>query len=859
MINNQSTYNYPLWRTAWRRLRRRPFQYILFILGVALGVGMMVSIDLAGSSASRAFQLSTDAVTGRATHRIVGDTLGIDDDIYTQLRVAQGFSPAAPVVEGYVLSENLGDQPMRLVGIDPFAEPPFRSYFGAESESINIDTLAPFLTQPDTIILAALLAERYNLDLGDTVTISYAGNKSDMQIVGLISTADEANGRALSALIFTDIATAQTVLGLAGKLSHIDLIVDNEAELQPIRAALPTGLRVEAASASSNTVQQMTAAFELNLQALSLLALVVGMFLIYNTVSFSVVQRRPIFGILRCLGVTGQQLFRLILVEAILLSLIGSLIGLAIGVILGRGMVQLVTQTINDLYFVVNVQSVTISPWSLIKGLLIGVSASIIASAIPAWEAMRTTPQSTLRRSTLESQTRRLLPWLVLAWFVLGSVGAFLLWLKGVSLVVAFTGLFAVLLAFALLTAPITTVFMRWLTPIGYRLFGIVGRMAPRDIDRSLSRTSVAIAALMTAVSVIVGVSIMIGSFRQTVSEWLNQTLQADIFISPPSLTASTINGTLQPDILPTVEQWPGVDRVITARQVQVLLPDSNRSVALTATSGDVAGGERPYLWLDGSYEDAWERFYAGEGVFISEPLLRKENISLPPTSITFNTPEGPKTFPILGVSFDYANEQGSIVIYDPIYRQFWPDDQISNFALFVAPGVDVDQLALEVQQHFQGRSDVIVQSNQSIRTNALEIFDRTFAITAALRLLAVVVAFIGVLSALMSLQLERTRELGVLRATGMTLRQLWQLTLLETGLMGSVAGIVALPTGFILAWVLIFVINVRSFGWTLQLYLEPSHFLQAFLVAIGAALLAGIYPATRLGKIVIASAIRQE
>jgi putative ABC transport system permease protein len=193
------------------------------------------------------------------------------------------------------------------------------------------------------------------------------------------------------------------------------------------------------------------------------------------------------------------------------------------------------------------------------------------------------------------------------------------------------------------------------------------------------------------------------------------------------------------------------------------------------------------------------------------------------------------------------------------LYRQWWSPLPTTTVGLFIEPDQDVNGMTAELQQHFSGRTDLTIQSNQSVRNNALDIFDRTFAITAALQLLSVLVAFIGVLSALMSLQLEKTRELGVLRATGMTLRQLWQLTLLETGLMGATAGLVAMPVGWVLAWILINIINRRSFGWTLQMNLEPSFFLQAFLVAVIAALLAGIYPALRLGNMVIATAIREE
>jgi putative ABC transport system permease protein len=848
----------PLWRTAWRRLRRRPFQYILLLVGVALGVAMMVSIDLASSAASRAFALSTDAVTGKATHRIVGGPAGVDQTVYRDLRVETGYAPAAPVVEGYVLVPELGEQPLRLVGVDPFAEPPFRAYLQGDGTQ-GFTGLTPFLTQANTVIVSAPLAAEYGLELGDALTLLVTGREIPARIVGLLDPSGETNQQALSSLIFTDIGNAQQILNQPGTLSHIDLIVEDEAALAALEATLPAGVTIEAATARSNAVQQMTAAFELNLTALSLLALVVGMFLIYNTVSFSVVQRRPLFGVLRCLGVTGRQLFRLILAETAVLGFLGSLLGLGLGVLLGRGMVSLVTQTINDIYFVVNVQAVPIAATSLLKGLLLGIGAALVAAAVPALEALRTAPNSSLRRSSIESSARRVVPWLVPAWAILAGLGGFLLWLRGVNLIVGFVGLFAVLFAFALLTAPVTAGAMRLLVRPLRRVLGVLGGMAPRDIVRSLSRTSVAIAALMVAVSVIVGVSIMIGSFRVTVEQWLNDTLRADVYLAPPSLTASQLSGTLPPDVVAAVRDWPGVEMMVTAVQSEAFVPAFDRPVELAAVDGDVSNGQRAYAWLAADRDTAWDQLLAGEGIFISEPLLLKEELTLPPQPITLDTPAGPQTFPVLAVYYDYASDQGSLLIGQEPYRTLWQDEAISTVGLFAAPGRSAGELAAEIQATFSGRPEVVVTANEGVRQEALAIFDRTFAITAALRLLAVVVAFIGVLSALLSLQLERARELGVLRASGMTLRQLWQLTLLETGLMGGTAGLLALPTGFVLAWVLIYVINVRSFGWTLQLYLEPAYFIQALGIALVAALLAGIYPARRLGNMVVATALRQE
>ncbi|MEM6521934.1 MAG: FtsX-like permease family protein, partial [Cyanobacteria bacterium P01_C01_bin.70] len=460
--------NAPLWRLAWRRVRRRPFQYVLFILGIAIGVAMMVSIDLANGSAQRAFELSTDAIAGRTTHRIEAiSPIGIDESLYRELRTELGYTQSAPLVEGYVVAEDLDRQPMRLVGVDFFAEAPFRSYLSGDTDgdaSQGVEALTAFLTEPDTVILAQDTAAQYGIQVGDQLTLTLAGQPLLAKVVGLLQPANALTRDALSNVLFTDIASAQEVLGMQGRLSHIDLIADDEADLDRIRTILPDEVKLTTAQAQKNAVQQMTAAFELNLTALSLLALVVGMFLIYNTVTFSVIQRRSLFGTLRCLGVTQGQLFQLILGESLVLSIVGSLLGLGLGVVLGRSIVGLITQTINDFYFVVYVRDISLSSATLIKGMAIGIFAALLASAVPAIEAMRTSPNSSLQRSTLESKVQQILPWLVLAWglFTIGGIG--LLAIKNGGLVIAFGGLFAILLAAALLTPPLTAALMRGLS-----------------------------------------------------------------------------------------------------------------------------------------------------------------------------------------------------------------------------------------------------------------------------------------------------------------------------------------------------------------------------------------------------------
>lgn len=860
---SQTTSWRAIFRLAWRHAWRRPLQSFFLIIGVAIGVAMIVAIDLANGSAARAFALGTETVAGRATHVILGGPSGLDEQVYTDLRRQLGFRMSAPVVESYVVIEELDRRPMRLLGVDPFSESPFRSYLGTGGSGEPApDYLTSLMVQPNTVLLSSVIAQNYNLAPGDTISARVGSTRHTLEIVGLLEPTDDLSRRALDGLLLTDIGSAQEVLDRVGRLDRIDLIVADtpagEADLARIAAFIPPGARLALSSARAGTVNEMTAAFGLNLTALSLLALVVGMFLIYNTVTFSVVQRRPVIGTLRALGMTGREVYALILLEAVLLGLLGTLAGLALGVGLGRGAVQLVTRTINDLFFVVSVREVVV-PWlTLAKGTVIGVAAAALGAALPAFEATSVPPAGALRRSSVEESARRALPWITgVAALLLG--GGALLLIPEWNLIITFSGLFAIIVGAALLAPLLTLGLMRGVQRIT-AAGGVIGRMAPRTIVRTLSRTSVAVAALMVAVSVIIGVGVMISSFRTTVELWLDDVLQADIFVSPPSLAANQVLTTLDPAIVAELAAYPSLRDMATTRGVDTAIFLADRAdalqVRLVALSRDLAGADRRYRAAVGDWAATWAAAEAG-GVIVNEPLANRYGVALG-DRVTLQTDRGRQEFPVVGVSVDF-DVNPVIFLHDPVYRQWYDDDGISAVGLFVAEGRDVDATVAELRQVFGPRADLVITSNRGTRQGALEVFDRTFAITVALQLLATLVAFIGILSTLMSLQLERIREIGVLRATGMTRRQLWRLSLLETGLIGAAAGLLALPTGYVLSLILIYIINLRSFGWSLEMSLDPVEFAQAFLVALGAALVAGLYPAWRMGRIPPADAVRAE
>lgn len=842
----------PLTLIALRHSTKHPIQSLLLILGVALGVAMIIAIDLANSSASQAFALSTNSIAGKATHQIVAPPEGVPSWLYEELRVEAGLRTIAPVVTGSVLLPEANDFPLRLLGVDPFAEAPFRNYLGTAQGNLPIEALTTLLLEPNTIFLSQDLGDRFNLAPGDTLTLIAEGRSKTVRLVGLLQSSDDLSRRALDGLALTDISTAQELLGKEGFLSHIDLILPPEADLQPILDVLPPNALLQRANLRNETLDQLTAAFELNLSALSLLGVVVGMFLIYNTISFSVVQRRPILGVLRCLGVTRREIFGLVLTEALVLSAIGTLIGLGLGIILGRGLVGLVTQTINDLFFSLTVQGISLQPLTVYKGVTAGLGAGLIAASLPALEATTTPPYTTLKRSTGEMRAQKIIPWLNLIGLALLLLGAGLLRLPTQSLIISFSALFLIIIGMALLTPLLTKLLMRLFAPLVDRPFGLIGLMAPRDIIRALSRTSVTIAALMISVAVIIGVSVMIASFRNTVIDWLDTILVADIFVSPTGLRRH-----IDPAFIDQIRQESDITQLELARTATVFGPDYG-PVQINAYSDASTIGRRKFLWSNGNSDQGRSALEAGQ-IFVSEVFARQHNLTLNrPSDITLVTQDGPHAFRVSGIFYDYS-PQGYILMGLQTYRRFWADETVSNVALYLEPQLDADQIAERLQMQFSGQYQLNIVSNRGLKQSAIVVFDRTFTITAALRLLTTIVAFIGVLSALMSLQLEKTKELGTLRANGMTLRQLWGLTFLETGLMGVAAGLIAIPTGLILAAVLIYVINLRSFGWSLQLQLTPQIFVLALLVALIAALLAGIYPSTRLGKMEIADALREE
>lgn len=820
---------------------RHRWQSILALVGISIGIAVTTSIDTAITSSQRAFQLSGESVSGKSTHQIVSVTAGLPEEEYAKLRLA-GFDHSAPVVEGTLRS---GSRQFQVLGVDPFSEPMFRQYMEAKVEHFSLNGKA-------FVILHRSLQRDYSA--GDQIEFIFSGKRKTALVSGFFafSTHPEAGKN----IVLTDISVAQNLVDMQGKLSRIDLILENpEEEIKEVQNILGKEINIESSSKRQKTLASISSAFETNLRALSLMALVVGAFLIYNTMNFSIVQRRPLFATLRSLGVYRSEIFRLVLFESAILALIGTLAGIALGFGLAQGLIRLIASTINDMFYAVEVSRLSLTPLLIAKALLLGFTVTIVSALFPAIEASRSAPGLARLRSGYEKQFKRQSLYAIPVAVLILLAATLLFLFPGLNLFFSFFGLFLVIVALALLT-PATIYFITALTARIVRTPSVFIRYAIRSSKTSLSRLGPAVAALMIAVSVTVSIGLMIGSFRGTILSWLKQTLVADVYVAPadPSPAASM---SLPDDFVNKVLNIDGIESWSLFRATFI----ETKGIRFRLIAPDFTGSSeeeaRSAFTFVRSLSDPWKKFHEG-AVFVSESFVQKYGYDVS-SGIEMPNASGKKSYLIAGVFRDYASQTGTVMITGEQYRKDWQDDHVTSIGLFLKEGVSADDIAQQVLARAGDDLTIQAETTRTLKELAISIFDKTFAITSSLRILAMIVAFVGILSSLLALILERNRENAILRSLGATPGQIAFLTLLQSIFFGLLAGALAIPSGILLARLLVEVINVRSFGWSMPLILSTKTLLQTFAIALIPSLVAAIYPAIRAGKTNLAAALKEE
>ncbi len=846
-----------------RQVQRKLLMTILMLAGVTVAVAMVTSIDLASDSSLKALEYSTQTLQGKATHIITALPRLIPAEIYFRLRTELGMRNSAPIVTDSVQVVQMEQASMTLLGVDPIAEGPFRSYLGSASPNpFGTAWTLPLIREPYSLLMSQAQAARFGLEPGAILTLHFQDREQAFHLLGYIDPAVPDTTGTLDRLLVTDIVNAQAFLNRPDSLDRIDLLIapEDEADVMArIQAWLPPSLELEPANRQMATVRRLTASFRLNLGALSLLAAVVSMFLIYNILNFHVMKERRMLGILHALGMQRTQLFGLILLEATIVGLVGVAVGVALGYLLASRLVDLITNVYGDLFFVETVRIIIPTQSTFIKSGLIGLGCTWLGAVVPAYNATRIDVAHVMRAwGTVEGRTTPVTRFNAIALTLL-LVGSIML-LPQLPLALTFTGIFAGLVGCAFLVPTllrgIIHLCLRVVTG-GHRPILV---MALRQPLRRLGASSVAVASLMLSLSVIIGIGTMVGSFRLSVEDWLEQVLQADIYITTgqnyshsflaaaPDTPTSPVNAPrVPPTVLTALAALPGVAQVTTIYETKLRSPAAGL-IHTMVLSDDDAKTTRQYTSRLTSDENIWDAAIRWNAIFISQALAHQENLGAG-DFLPLITKQGVQEYLVAGVMQSYEVVP-TIFLDDSVYQRAWDESLITAAALRLAEDAALPRLASAIEEIFrQADVDLIYIRNQELRSGTIALFDRTFTITRALQVLALLVSFMSIWATLMSMMLDQARELITMRAVGMNRLQIGWLLIQEALVFGLSAIIFAIPLGLLLSTILVYVVNARSFGWSLEWILQPWELGKALGVAITAALLGCLYPIWHLRK----------
>lgn len=820
-----------------RYLLKRRSLSILQLLGIACGVAAVIGMGLSAQSALSSFSKAVAFLRGSSTHLIERPAGPIDEGLLAKLAQDPSVDFFAPVIDRRVRLRD--SDAVRVLGIDPFLDRNirpeiYRAYFAERRRDAKEDPFS-FFTGERSVLIDSNLAAQLRLQPGSRFETSQGA-------FNVTGTFPNPSGEPL---ILVDILNAQKIFNLKGSIDRIDLIVNDEAAF---RSRWEHGFRVESKRQRQETLAALLYAFKLNLQALSLLALFVGTFLIYNTAMFAVVSRRRDAGVLRSLGAQRYEIVAAFLAEILLFGILGGALGAVFGHILSRFLTEIVGSTISTLYFFLKPSP---QPWSLVTlaaGIALGCIASLLGAVAPLIELILIEPVKAIRgRVAYKGGTKKAGKVALTGIVVLCAAAVFLVF-SFYHVYVGYAGTFIFLLGVSLFTG-LTVMFvapaLRWLFS---RVGGVQGKLAVANIRKNMGRTAVAIAAFMVALSMSIGLGSMIESFRYSLIWWMNSQLKGELYVS----TKGDID--VPEDLYEELKGMPGIGGVDAYRNVQVTYRGT--PAYITAINASILQRFTQFGWVSGGNEN-WEPVKQGS-VIISESFSRRFNVKKG-DAVTIEGIEGTVQFPVTAIFYDYTTEHGLIMMDRSTYIRHFKDRTINSLGVFVDPKYpDREKVIAEVKRRAQGRN-LPVATRSELHDTILSVFDNTFAVTRSMRVLAIIVAFFGIAGALMTLFVERRREFGIYRALGFSVRQIAGMTLFEGIGMGLVSFLMSTGVGTALALILIKVINLRSFNWTIFYHFTFDPYLIAAITAIAASIGASIYPIWKVYRTYPQIQIREE
>jgi putative ABC transport system permease protein len=844
-----------------RHLKHSPLRTSLVILGIALGVGMLSAVLATNDSLLAAFEDMVDRVAGQADLTVASGGAGIPSSMVEEIADIEGVEHAAAMVEVVTRTDHPESGSVLVLGVDFVGDTFFLPFAQPGEHQVVRDPLA-FVNDPRAVLISKKLAAARKLSLdGELVLLTPEGERTFI-VRGLLE--DEGPAKSFGGQVVVMFLDALQVSFARGPLvDRIDVAVRDDRELalveQRIRARVKGRADVERPAGRLSRLVQSMWVFRNGLNISGLIALCVGMFLIYNSVGVSVAQRRREVGILRALGVTRTGATRLFCIEALLLACAGIALGLLLGHALAKIALANVETTINQFIFAIRPPVPRITAKIAALSAAAGLLATLVAAYLPARASSRIDPVEALR-ATRATSTITALPTVRLA---IAGLALVLL-----SALPATTGgeyygyaACAVLLLGMTLSVPLAVrVLRRLLLPLFERWFGVPGRLALDNVHRSLGRSAVTVIALMLAVSMNVTVATYAGAFERSIVQWADEAFPSEGVVTAGSPMLDRHHVPFAPSVIGKLADIEGLADINPMRAINhdVL----GRRIELNALDTEVHYREgkrrgRSRRVIDGPA--ITERSLSeAPRVLISENLASTRGVS-PGDRIAISTPAGRLTLEVHAVVVDYSSDQGWLLMDRRYYRQYFHDEQVDSIDLFFAPGADHQAVAARIRARLGSLDGVFVTLHASFREQLRQVAANVFALARAPELITLLVALMGVIGTMLAAVIDRIRELGILRAIGATRRQVVHSLVTEAAFLGFSSALCGVVVGVPQGWIFLKVVGRAASGWNLSYGFPLESTLRVALVIVMVSALAGLLPGIRAARLDVRDALAYE
>jgi putative ABC transport system permease protein len=828
---------------SWQYVRKHPLRTFLTTAGIILGTAVFVGMHTANQSVLAAFHETVNRIAGGTELQVTAGETGFDESVLERVQSVAEVNVAVPVIEAAANTGLKGQGSLLILGVDMTGDRTLRDYTLESADESMIDDPLVFLAQPDSIIVTDTFAKQNDLALNSKLPMRTMEGEKEFTIRGIMKSGGLA-GAFGGNLAIMDIYAAQKVFGRGRHFDRIDLSVKEGvpvAEVQrKLESTLGPGFQVESPSARGSQFESLARVYSISADLTSAFALFIGLFIIFNTFSIAVVQRRKEIGVLRTLGATQGQIRALFLGESVVIGLVGSCAGIGFGLLIARAMAGFIGSYLGEVYGVAQrTEEITTNPELLLIALAIGVFTSMIAAILPARDAARVDPVLAMQKGKIQmisagqNRTRKKLAALLLAAAVVFVA------LPGVR--------FAVYLAFgltivaALLLAPtLALLFSRLLRPLLRAMFPVEGTLAADSLIQSPRRTSGALSALMLSLALVIALGGMARASYHTITDWLDVAFNPDLFVATSDQITSRsfrFPGSMRDELV----RIPGVAEVQSARTPRVVVRGS--PVMIVAVETEISGRRVPLPVVAGRSDEMYQAAAEGKGVIASENFALLEHVRLGDV-LDIPSPDGILRLPVVGIVRDYSDQLGSLLMDRRLYLEHWHDDTVNVYRIYLDKGADPSAVKSAILAKLGDRTRLFVLQNRELRAYILKIADQWFGIAYVQIAVAVLVAILGIVNTLTVSISDRRRELGVLQAIGGLRVQIRHMIWVEAMLIGGIG----LALGFLLGAACLY--YVREIGGRdiagLMLAYEYPFGIVALLIPVilGAALLSALGPA---------------